>query len=117
MDPTDHHPGANRAVAAIDADLQVLLAELRRVHAQESTPESGPTAGEAITLASAAMRLVETQLDAPAAELTDDEVSLAREVLREALHVLRAALAALPERHESVGNGRGRLWRRRAAHP
>lgn len=95
------------------ADLTVLLGELDRVRA--AAPDDGlpPSAAEAITLASAAMRLVEAQLAARARGDSDNEdVDLSRDVLRAALDVLHAALAGMPDAPQNAD--RAPRLRRRA---
>jgi hypothetical protein len=94
-------------------DLSVLLAELNRVRAPQTGP-STPSAAEAITLAAAAMRLVEAQLNPQIRGALDDaDFALSRDLLRATLDVLRAALAGLGEHAEEEAN-RG-IWARRRA--
>ena len=117
MDPGERGDRPNGyAVAAVDADLGVLLAELNRVRAdRRDEGRAGPDAAEAITLASAAIRLVETQLQLqPRADMTAEDLELARAVLRGALEVLRAALDRAAEPAVAAGPARGRRWGRRA---
>lgn len=116
MDPGERgERPAGYAVAAVDADLGVLLAELNRVRADRTEGgHGGPDAAEAITLASAAIRLVETQLQLQSrADMTAEDLELARSVLRGALEVLRAALDRAAQPPIAAGPARGRRWGRR----
>ena len=121
MESGDDQPPAlaPHAMAAVDADLGVLLAELNRVRSQSSDDGgAAPTAAEAITLASAAMRLVETQLRLrPPAAMPAEDVDLSREVLRAALEVLRAGLDANADQQHAAERTRPRRWGRRARQP
>ncbi|HZC72351.1 MAG TPA: hypothetical protein VE442_16770 [Jatrophihabitans sp.] len=93
-------------------DLAVLLSELHRVRDADET--DGQSAGEAMTLAATAIRIVEDRLArAGHAGLTPDDLALAREVLRSTLEALKAAAARIDIDDTATEGARFRLRRPR----
>ncbi|HZC53721.1 MAG TPA: hypothetical protein VE441_14650 [Mycobacterium sp.] len=84
------HPPPGDASAFHRADLAVLLAELHRVRDAKNSDTA--SAGEAITLAAAALRIVETTLSRTGdTGLEPADLATAREILRDVLETLAAA--------------------------
>src|SRR5919197_5741084 len=91
-DADARHPAG--ASAFNNGDLAVLVSELHRVRDAEDA--EGQSAGEAMTLAATAVRIVEAQLArAGDAGLTPSDLATAREVLQITLEALKAAATRL----------------------
>ncbi|MEO6885365.1 MAG: hypothetical protein ABI232_03645 [Jatrophihabitantaceae bacterium] len=116
IDGRDCDSGARaRYRVPAQTDVDVLLAELERVQAEAHTASTAPSAAEAVTLASAAMRLVENQLgETTGSGLTTEDLTLSRTVLSAALKVLLAALDGAVEADPETRRDRRR--RRRVGH-
>lgn len=117
---TDPQPaGVNRPPngrsALNDEDLKVLLKELHRV--RDSAEVDGQSAGEAMTLAGTAVRIVETEMGrAGPAGLSPTDVGKARELLQGALEALQAAAERSGEHAVAAEpNQRKMRWHRRKA--
>lgn len=97
----DPSPGQTRVESACrgtpafnSGDLAVLLSELDRV--RDADDADGQSAGEAMTLAATAIRIVDARLArAGEAGLTEADLDTAREVLQSTLEALRAAAARI----------------------
>lgn len=93
-------------------DLVVLLKELHRV--RDSAESDGQSAGEALTLAGTAVRIVESELGRVGESgLSPADVAKAREVLQGALEALQAAAARVSQEGGAPDQGRRRRWQRR----
>jgi hypothetical protein len=93
-------------------DLAVLLSELHRV--RDADDSDGQSAGEAMTLAATAVRIVEAQLSrAGDAGLPPADLATAREVLQSTLEALKAAAARLDPDGAPLDARRFRLRRQR----
>jgi hypothetical protein len=92
------------------SDLLVVLSELNRI--RESDGWSQQSASDVLTLATTAIRIVESQLATVGNEgLGSEDVSVARDVLQGVLHALRTALTRM-DGEAPVETGR-RSWLRR----
>jgi hypothetical protein len=114
-EPSADAPRSGGRSAFKNEDLAVLLKELHRV--RDSADVDGQSAGEAMTLAGTAVRIVESELGRVGASgLTPADVAKAREVLIGALEALQAAAARVS--HDGIpaeAARRGKWQRRRPA--
>src|SRR5919198_3234775 len=118
-DPSPHGTGADsrrhtkHGTSAFNSgDLAVLLSELHRVRDENAT--EGQSAGEALTLAATAIRIVEAQLArAGDAGLTPSDLATAREVLQITLEALKAAATRLDPDEAPLDSPRFRRRRQR----
>ena len=118
-DPSPHGAGADSrrltkhgTPAFNSGDLAVLLSELHRVRDENAT--EGQSAGEALTLAATAIRIVEAQLArAGDAGLTPSDLATAREVLQITLEALKAAATRLDPDEAPLDSPRFRRRRQR----
>jgi hypothetical protein len=96
-------------------DLAVLLKELHRV--RDSAHVDGQSAGEALTLAGTAVRIVEAEMGRAGPDgLGQADVTTAREVLQGALEALQAAAARVNQDVEPVETEHRRSrWQRHKA--
>ena len=96
-----------------NGDLAVLLSEFQRV--RDADEADGQLAGEAMTLAATAVRIVEAQLGRAGPDgLSPADLATAREVLQGALGALRAALNRMEDADPAPARGlRTKLLRRR----
>lgn len=107
------HAAHNPRSAFKNEDLAVLLKELHRV--RDSAEIDGQSAGEAMTLAGTAVRIVESELGRTGASgLSPADVAKAREVLQGALEALQAAAARVGNDGAPIEQPR-RKWQRRKA--
>lgn len=114
-DADPDRPGLRPNGGGHESDLAVLLGELNRVRSASAAGDAEPTPGEAMALATSAMRLVEAHLaESEGAEPGAMSTTTARQVLLGALDMLHAAV----DRLEAEGSDRsatGKLFRRRRA--
>jgi hypothetical protein len=93
-------------------DLAVLLKELHRV--RDDAESDGQSAGEAMTLAGTAVRIVEAELGRAGPQgLSPADVAKAREVLHGALEALQAAAERVGQEPGSAEPGHRRIFRQR----
>jgi hypothetical protein len=113
---TDPQPAGgaspNGRSAFNNEDLAVLLKELHRV--RDNADVDGQSAGEAMTLAGTAVRIVEAELGrAGPGGLSPDDVTKARAVLHGALEALQAAAERIGQEPGSTDPGHRRMFRQR----
>lgn len=112
----DTLPNVDSVFMPTTADLDVLLAEINRVRSADAM--EAPSPFEAMTLAAAAIRMVEAQLArAGAVGIPEADIATAREALQGALEALHAAVNRVEAdtAARDVGPFRAR-WRRRKSH-